>query len=65
MRTVVYLAYAVGLLAGGYVVFRGIVRRSYIHRGRLAWPVSLLQLAVFAAFFSSPYLYMQPEWAWD
>jgi hypothetical protein len=42
-----------------------IVRRSHASRGKLPWPASLLQLAVFAAFFGMPYVYMPPEWAWD
>jgi protein-S-isoprenylcysteine O-methyltransferase Ste14 len=65
MRIVAYLACAVALLTATYVAFRLIVRRSYEERGRLTWPVSLLQLAFFAAFFAMPYLYVPPEWAWD
>jgi protein-S-isoprenylcysteine O-methyltransferase Ste14 len=60
-----YLACATLLLAAGFLVFRWIVARTYLTNGRLGPTASLLQLAVFAGFFSFPYLYMPPEWAWD
>ena len=65
MQTLAYLVYAVALLTAAYAAFRRLIRRTYEERGRLTWPASLLQLAVFAAFFGMPYLYMPAEWAWD
>ena len=65
MNVLLYLACGVLLLAFGFVVFRRIVAHSYQIKGRLGPTASLLQLAVFAGFFSFPYLYMPPEWSWD
>jgi protein-S-isoprenylcysteine O-methyltransferase Ste14 len=60
-----YPVCALLLLEFGFLVFRRIVARSYLTKGRLSPTASFLQLAVFAGFFSFPYLYMPPEWAWD
>jgi len=60
-----YLVCAALLPAAGFLVFRRVVARAYLITGRLHPPASLLQLAVFAGFFSFPYLYMPSEWAWD
>lgn len=62
-----YLFAAALLLLAAYIVFRKIVRKDYLIKGKLSWPVSLLQLLVFAALMALPYLYNPPDWAlfWD
>ncbi len=50
------------LLIFAYGVFRLIVRRDYITKGRLSKLSSSLQLIVFLGFFSSGYLFNPPEW---
>jgi protein-S-isoprenylcysteine O-methyltransferase Ste14 len=61
---VVYLFLALLLLIFSYVVFRLIVRRDYRNRGRLGAVASFLQLLVFGAYFTFPYLFNPPEWPW-
>jgi protein-S-isoprenylcysteine O-methyltransferase Ste14 len=56
------LVFAFLLLAFAYVVFRRIVRRDYLERGKLSLIASILQLLVFCGFFSFPYLFNPPEW---
>lgn len=65
MQTVLILVYAALLISAGFLVFRRVVARDFLLTGRLGWLASILQLAVFVAFFFFPYLYMPPEWAWD
>ena len=65
MQTILYLVYGAVLLAVGFGVFRRVLVREYLAKGRLGGPASLLQFAVFVAFFFLPYLYLPPEWAWD
>lgn len=62
-----YLFSAALLLFAAYVVFRKVVRREYLTKGELSWPVSLLQLLIFIGLMSLPYLFYPPEWAnfWD
>ena len=64
MKQILYIFLAILQLIFAYVVFRLIVRRDYITRGRLSTLSSSLQLIVFAGFFSFPYLFNPPEWAW-
>ena len=52
------------LLLAAYVVFRKIVRRDYLSKGRLTPLSSLLQLLIFAALMCIPYLYNPPAWPW-
>jgi hypothetical protein len=65
MQTILYLVYGAALLAAGFAVFRRILVREYLTKGRLGGPASILQFAMFVAFFFLPYLYLPPEWAWD
>jgi protein-S-isoprenylcysteine O-methyltransferase Ste14 len=64
MKQIVYFFLAMLLLLFAYVVFRLIVRRDYASRGRLSLLASSLQLLVFIGFFSFPYQFNPPEWAW-
>jgi protein-S-isoprenylcysteine O-methyltransferase Ste14 len=50
------------LILAAYVVFRWIVRRDYLGKGRLTLGASILQLLVFFAVMCFPYLYNPPEW---
>jgi protein-S-isoprenylcysteine O-methyltransferase Ste14 len=59
-----YFVFAFLLLIFAYVVFRIIVRHAYNAQGRLGILSSSLQLLVFASFFTFPYLFNSPEWAW-
>jgi protein-S-isoprenylcysteine O-methyltransferase Ste14 len=64
MNPVIYLILALALLGFAYHVFRRIVRRDYLERGKLSPFASILQLLVFCGFFSFPYLFNPPEWAY-
>jgi protein-S-isoprenylcysteine O-methyltransferase Ste14 len=64
MKQSYYFILAILLLLFAYIVFRLIVRRDYIARGRLSTLSSNLQLIVFIGFFSFPYQFNPPEWAW-
>lgn len=61
---IVDLLSAIALLLFAYVVFRIIVRRDYIERGRLSMVASGLQLLVFLGFFCFPYLFTPPAWGY-
>lgn len=50
------------LLLFAYLVFRILVRRVYLERGRLSVISSGLQLVVFAGYFGLGYLFNPPEW---
>ena len=60
----IYLLLAILLLIAAYIVFRRIVRRDYIQKGKLTRLASSLQLVVFAGLMSFPYLFNPPEWPW-
>ena len=60
----IYLLFAILLLLFAYVVFRRLVRADYRDRGHLGPLASILQLCVFAGYFSFPYLFNPVEWAW-
>jgi protein-S-isoprenylcysteine O-methyltransferase Ste14 len=62
-----FLFFAVFLLLAAYVVFRKVVRREYLVKGELSWPVSLLQMLIFAGLMCLPYLFYSPDWVnfWD
>lgn len=64
MLPVWYLSFAALVLFAAFIVFRRIVRRDYLVKGRLTWLSSLLQVLVFAAWMCIPYLYNPPEWPW-
>ena len=64
MHPVIYLFLAFVLLGFAYHVFRRIVRRDYLERGKLSPFASVLQLLVFCGYFFFPYLFNPPEWVW-
>lgn len=64
MALVIYLTFAILLLIFAWFVFQRIVRVDYRQRGRLGPVASLLQLIVFAGYFSFPYTFNPAEWAW-
>lgn len=64
MQISVYLFLAILLLLAAYVVFRRLVRRDYSQKGHLTRLSSFLQLLIFVALMSFPYLYNPPEWPW-
>lgn len=64
MRLLVYLLSAYLLVFAAFIVFRLIVPRDYLRKGRLSPFSSFLELLVWALFFGFPYLYNPPEWAW-
>jgi len=59
-----YLIAALSLLIISFVVFQVIVKHAYLRRRSLGVAAGLLQVAVWAMFFSFPYLYNPPNWAW-
>ncbi len=60
----VYLLGVLSLLAASFLVFQVIVKRAYLRRGSLGAGVAALQLLPWGAFFTFPYLYSPPDWAW-
>jgi uncharacterized membrane protein (UPF0127 family)/protein-S-isoprenylcysteine O-methyltransferase Ste14 len=62
MENVVYCCAAALLVAAAFVVFRVLVRRDYRLSGRLMWHSSLLELLVWTAYMSFPYLYSPRGW---
>jgi protein-S-isoprenylcysteine O-methyltransferase Ste14 len=64
LKAIIILILALALLVFAFVVFRRIVRRDYLLRGRLSTFASSLQLVVFVGLFSFPYLYNPPDWPW-
>lgn len=64
MKPAIYLLLALLLLLFSYIVFRRIVRRDYSARSRLSAFASIIQLLVFIAYFSFPYLFNPAEWPW-
>jgi len=67
MQPVIYIILAGLLLLAAYLVFRRIVRKDYLVKGRLTWLSSLLQLLIFTGLMCFPYLFNPPDWAyfWD
>ena len=61
-QLVFFLLITLLLVSTAYLVFRVIVRREYLLRGKLSWISSSLQLIVFAGLMSFPYLFNPPEW---
>ena len=64
MNLAAYLFSVFLLLFFAYLVFRRIVRRDYLERGKLSAFASILQLLVFCGYFFLPYLFNPPEWVW-
>lgn len=64
MNPVIYLVFAFVLLGIAYLVFRRIVRRDYLERGKLSPFASVLQLLVFCGYFIFPYFFNPPEWVY-
>jgi protein-S-isoprenylcysteine O-methyltransferase Ste14 len=64
LKQIGYFFLAMILLLFAYLVFRLLIRRDYASRGRLSAISSSLQLFVFIGYFSFPYLFNPPEWAW-
>lgn len=62
MNQIFYIILALLLLLFAYIVFRLIVRRDYLTRGRLSAISSGMQFIVFLGFFSFGYLFNPPEW---
>ncbi len=62
MKLTVYFASAAVLVIAALVVFRIFVRRDYKQTGRLTTFSSFLELLVWGAYMSFPYLYNPPEW---
>jgi protein-S-isoprenylcysteine O-methyltransferase Ste14 len=58
----VYLISAFLLLLGAFIVFRIIVRRDYLKRGRLSLLSTTLESLIWGPFFSFPYIYNPPSW---
>jgi len=61
MSLTVYLISALLLLGAAFVIFRIIVRRDYLRRGRLTPFSTLLELLIWGLYFSFPLLF-NPDW---
>ena len=57
-----YIIAYLSLLVSTGVVFRVLVRRDYMMRGRLTIPVSILQTLLFFVYGGFPYLYISKDW---
>ena len=64
MNPATYLLLVFLLLLVAYFVFRRIVQRDYLERGKLSPFTSILQLLVFCGYFFFPYLFNPPEWVY-
>ncbi len=58
----VYLISAFLLLLVSYIVFRVILRRDYLRRGRVSLIPLLLELLVCGLYCNFPYLYLPFDW---
>jgi protein-S-isoprenylcysteine O-methyltransferase Ste14 len=57
-----YLVAYAALLAAGWLILRLLVRRDYLNRGELSWPVVILQALLFFAYGGFPALYLADDW---
>ncbi len=62
MRIVVFLAAALLWLVAATFIFRVVVRRDYLSRGRLSFLSSFLELLVFCLWAWFAYAYRPPDW---
>lgn len=62
MSDPVYLISAIGLIAYALIVFRVVIRRDYLRRGRLTWFSSVLEFMVFFLFGCFTWLDLPPGW---
>jgi protein-S-isoprenylcysteine O-methyltransferase Ste14 len=62
MRTVVFLASALLFLVAATFIFRVVVRRDYMRRGRLSLFTGFLELLVFSLWAWHAYVYRPPDW---
>lgn len=62
MRSVVFLASALLLLVAATFIFRVVVRRDYMHRGRLSLLTGFLELLIFSIWAWHAYEYRPPDW---
>jgi protein-S-isoprenylcysteine O-methyltransferase Ste14 len=62
MRTVVFLASALLWFVVGIFIFRVVVRRDYLRRGRLSLFTGFLELLVYCLWASLAYVYRPPDW---
>jgi protein-S-isoprenylcysteine O-methyltransferase Ste14 len=58
----IYLTCAFLLLGAAWIVFRIIVRRDYLSRGRLSLLSTTLESLIWGPFFCFPYIYNPPSW---
>lgn len=61
----VYGVSAILMLAGGFIVFRRVVRHGYRRRRRLTPFPFFLQLLIWGVFFAFPCIYNPFDWAWS
>jgi protein-S-isoprenylcysteine O-methyltransferase Ste14 len=62
MRIVVFLASALLLLVAATFIFRVVVRRDYMRRGRLSLFSGILELLVFCLWAWHAYVYRPDDW---
>jgi hypothetical protein len=62
LSTLCYLAAYAALLAAGWLVLRLLVRRDYLERGGLSWPVAFLQALLFFVYGGFPMIYLADDW---
>lgn len=60
---ITYVVSAALLLIVTFIIFRRIVRRDYLRRGRLTLVSTMLETVIWGAYLSFPYLYNPPAWA--
>jgi len=57
-----YFISAFLILAIAFIIFRVIVRRTYLKRGRLTFIATALESLIWGPFFCFPYIYNPPSW---
>lgn len=64
MNPILYAVSVLIFVIATYLVFRIVVRRDYLRKGRLTPLSSFLELLIWGLYISFPYLYNPTEWAW-
>jgi len=57
-----YLVSYILLLSLGFIIFRYLVRRDYLSRGKLSPVITFLQALLFFVYGGFPYLYLENDW---
>jgi len=62
MSDIVLVLEAIVFLISAVIIFRVIVRRDYLNKGKLSWYASSLEFIIFALHANSAYLFLPSSW---